>query len=87
MVQWNQKMKFDGSDATAFFEGNVQAEQDNGRLLCQQLRVLLDRPVSLKEGQKQGETPAVKSLVCDKKVHVEEIKQEGDRLIRTPSCR
>ncbi|MCI0460264.1 MAG: LptA/OstA family protein [Gemmataceae bacterium] len=81
VVQWNQKMDFDGSSAAAVFEGNVQADQDNARLLCQQLSVFLDRPVALKEGQKKDKSPAVKSLVCDKKVRVEEIKRAGDRLV------
>ncbi len=81
VVQWNQAMKFDGSSAVAIFEGNVQAEQASGRMLCQKLHAFLDRPVSLKEGQQKGESPSVKSLVCDRKVHVEEFKSEADRVV------
>src|SRR5262249_11717900 len=47
------------------FQGDVQAEQDSGRLLCQTLQAFFDKPISLKEGDKQGQSARVEKLVCD----------------------
>jgi hypothetical protein len=49
-VLWNQNMFFDGRIAE--FHGGVMAEQEHTGVLCQSMQVFLDRPVSLKEGDK-----------------------------------
>jgi lipopolysaccharide export system protein LptA len=46
-VHWKQSMHFGGK--VAQFHGNVQADQDNTRLLCSNMEVQLDRPVSLNQ--------------------------------------
>src|SRR5207302_8748554 len=49
-VVWNDSMFFDGRIAE--FHGGVMAEQEHTGVLCQSMQVFLDRPVSLKEGDK-----------------------------------
>src|SRR5204862_400899 len=56
-IHWNNRMEFDGKDAR--FEGGVEAFQDGARLKCQNLEVVLDRVVSLKDGQKNEQQAAV----------------------------
>jgi hypothetical protein len=75
-IHWTTGMLFNGKDAD--FHGGVQAEQDNSRMLCQTLQATLDRVVSLKQGQKEGQAARVEKLVCDRKVNVEErVLQDG----------
>lgn len=83
-IHWNKEMQFDGK--TAFFSGGVTAEQNNSRLQCQEMQVVLDRPVSFKEGEKNGSSAKVERLVCDHRqskepVMVEDTKFEGSKLI------
>lgn len=69
-VHWNRDMFFDGQRAV--YHGGVQAEQDNSRLICQEMQVFLDRFVSLKEGNKSGPPAKVENLVCDRSVRIED---------------
>jgi hypothetical protein len=79
-VFWNNGMFFDGKEAT--FGGGVQAFQDNGRLKCQVLQAVLDRTVSFREGQKGSQAAKVETLVCDKKVHVEDTVRENGKVVK-----
>jgi hypothetical protein len=79
-VFWNNGMFFDGKEAT--FGGGVQAFQDSGRLKCQVLQVVLDRAVSFREGQKGSQAAKVETLVCDKKVHVEDTTRENGKVVK-----
>jgi lipopolysaccharide export system protein LptA len=63
-------MFFDGQRAV--YHGGVQAEQDNSRLICQEMQVFLDRFVSLKDGGKSGPPAKVENLVCDRNVRIED---------------
>jgi lipopolysaccharide export system protein LptA len=77
-VHWSQNMIFWG-DWAEFHggpKGGVQAEQENARLSCQTMHVYLDRPVSLKEGHRDGPPAKVRNLVCDQKVIVEDIEHD-----------
>jgi lipopolysaccharide export system protein LptA len=78
-IHWKEAMLFNGKHAE--FRGGVQAEQDNGRLLCQEMQAAFDRPVSLKEGNKGGPQPKVDKLLCDKNVQIEDAVYEGTRLV------
>lgn len=79
-IHWNKEMLFTGQQA--LFQGGVQAEQDNSRLVCQDMQVFLNRPVSFKEGEKGGQPAQVKNLVCDKSVRIEDSTRQGGRLTR-----
>lgn len=70
-IHWKKDMQFDGRHAV--FQGDIQAEQDKSRLLCQELQVFLVNPVSLKESQKGSAPTKVKELVCDKSVRMDEL--------------
>jgi hypothetical protein len=72
MIFWGDWAEFHGGD-----KGGVQAEQQNARLSCQTMHVYLDRPVSLKEGHRDGPPPKVRNLVCDQKVIVEDIEHDA----------
>jgi hypothetical protein len=79
IVYWKKSMYFNGKDAE--FQGSIQAEQENARLLCQRLQVYLDRRVSFREGQKDGQQAKVEKLVCDKNVRIEDSTRENGRLV------
>ncbi|GIW78579.1 MAG: hypothetical protein KatS3mg105_0386 [Gemmatales bacterium] len=79
-IHWNKRMFFNGQ--YAIFHGGVQAEQENGRLLCQELQAFLDQPVSFKEGQKKGQSAKVRDLVCDKSVRIEDSTIRDGKLLR-----
>jgi hypothetical protein len=78
-IHWKEAMLFNGKNAE--FRGGIQAEQDNGRLLCQEMQVTFDRPISLKEGNRDGPQPKVDKLLCDKNVQIEDVTREGGRLV------
>jgi hypothetical protein len=83
IVHWGDNMLFNGT--FAYFEGNIQAEQDNARLACQHLQVYFDKPISLKEGMRGTQPAKVSKLVADKgagkqPVHVEDQTFEGAKL-------
>jgi hypothetical protein len=80
-VHWSHNMIFWGQRAE--FHGGVQAEQEAARLLCQSMDVYLDRPVSLKEGEKGREPAKVRNLVADQAVRVEDTERdEHGRLLK-----
>jgi lipopolysaccharide export system protein LptA len=80
-IHWNESMFFNGQFAE--FRGGIQAEQENARLACQYLQVELDRPVSLKQGEKRDSPPAkVDRLVCDGSVRVEEAVLDAGSLVK-----
>lgn len=80
-IYWKKDMQFDGRHAV--FQGDIQAEQEASRLLCQEMQVFLDNPVSLKEGQKGSQPAKVKELVCDKSVRMDEAVNDKDgKLVR-----
>ncbi len=62
-IHWNRGMLFDG--VYAHFDGNVVAYQNGSTMQCQSLQVELDRPVSLKEGQKEDQPAKVKTLIAN----------------------
>jgi hypothetical protein len=74
-VFWNKGMLFNGKDAD--FQGGVIACQDNARMQCATLQVTLDRAVSFKQGQKQGQAAKVENLVADAKVNVVETVKDA----------
>lgn len=69
MVTWKQKMRFNGT--TALFHGHVQADQAETSLLCNNMQVFLNRPVSLQQPQPGQQRPAdssaanVDKVICD----------------------
>lgn len=79
-VYWNREMFFDGRNA--IFHDGVQAEQDQARLVCRTLQVVLDKPVSLKEGQRSEPAAKVRNLVCDQSVRVEDTTYQDQKLLR-----
>jgi lipopolysaccharide export system protein LptA len=80
-VHWSHNMIFWGQRAE--FHGGVQAEQETARLLCQSMDVFLDRPVSLKEGEKGQQPAKVRNLVADQAVRVESTdRDEQGRLLK-----
>jgi lipopolysaccharide export system protein LptA len=79
-VHWNKSMFFDGQSAE--FHGGVEAEQENSRLLCQAMQVYLDRPVSLREGEKNGPPAKVSKLVCDQAVRAEDTEWNNGKLVK-----
>jgi lipopolysaccharide export system protein LptA len=78
-ISWENRMLFRGQDAR--FWGKVHAEQGNGHLACREMQVVLDRMVSLREGQKSDPPAKVQKLVCDKDVWIEEFTLQGARLV------
>ena len=80
-ILWQKDMVFTGRDAD--FYGNIQAYQDDSTLVCQQLSVELDRPVSLKEGQKSGQAAKVEKVISHKDVRIEEkVKDSRGQIIK-----
>jgi lipopolysaccharide export system protein LptA len=79
-VHWNERMFFNGSEAS--YHGNVQAEQDNARLACSEMRAILDHYVSLKEGNKGSQPAKVENLVCDQNVLIEDTTYQDGKRVR-----
>jgi lipopolysaccharide export system protein LptA len=79
-VHWNKNMFFDG--ASAEFHGGIQAEQEKARLASQHLEVFFDKTISLKEGNKKGQDPKVRRLVCDQEVRIEDSSYQGEQLVK-----
>ena len=73
-IYWNKSMYFNGTFAE--FHGSIQAEQENSRLACQGLQVFFDKPISLKEGEREGQKAKVDHLVCDQSARTEDITYE-----------
>ncbi|MFL5245588.1 MAG: hypothetical protein ACJ8FY_26125 [Gemmataceae bacterium] len=78
-IHWSKHMFFSGQYAE--FHGGIQAEQQNARLACQTLRVNLDRPISLKEGNK-GEPAKVQDLICDESVKVRDVTVLDKKIVK-----
>jgi lipopolysaccharide export system protein LptA len=78
VIHWRDGMNFYGKNAE--FRGAVQAVQENSRLLCQEMQVAFDRPISLKEGNKGGPSSKVDRLLCDRSVQIEEVTMQGPNL-------
>jgi hypothetical protein len=51
-IYWDSNMVFNGSMKLADFSGDIQAKQGEAHLMCQTLQVVFDRPISLREGNK-----------------------------------
>ncbi|MEZ6141296.1 MAG: hypothetical protein R3B84_12065 [Zavarzinella sp.] len=68
-VWWSEQMDFYGSEQRVDYHGKVKALQEDTRLWCVWMQVLLDRPVYLREvsekkpGEKK-ENPKIESVVC-----------------------
>ena len=73
-VHWTRDMVFNKRDAD--FNGGVIAYQDGSELRCNTLQVALDRDVSFKEGQKDGQGAKVERVVAHGKVTVLDIIKE-----------
>jgi lipopolysaccharide export system protein LptA len=69
-IHWNRTMVLSGRQAV--FEGNIQADQENSRMTCKELQVTFDKPISLREPQKEKDRSKVSHLVCDKTACVED---------------
>ena len=81
VIYWNERMYFDGKYAE--FAGNVQADQDNARLTCGTLQVVLDRYVSLQETKRDGKQvpAALDRMLCDQRVTLQNGIREGDKWV------
>lgn len=79
VVQWNKSMFFNGKEAE--FHGGIQAEQDNARLICQTMRVTLDRVVSMREGERASQPAKVQTLLCDRSVEIEDNLIENGKTV------
>jgi lipopolysaccharide export system protein LptA len=62
-IFWSDLMVFDGW--FAHFDGNVQAYQDTGKLMCQSMQVKMDKHVDFKQGPRGEQKPVVDDIVCD----------------------
>jgi lipopolysaccharide export system protein LptA len=77
-VNWEKNMLFDGQKAQFF--GTIRAAQESSHLACQTMQVILDRKVSLREGNKTSPPAKVASLLCDRDVWLEDATEEGNRI-------
>ena len=65
-IYWKHKMDFLGTDKLIYYHGAVQGYQEDSRLKCEWMQVLLDRPVYLNQDLKP-KTPAKKPKPGEKK--------------------
>lgn len=80
-IHWTKDMFFDGQGAD--FHGGVVAYQDTSRMTCETLGVTFDKVVSLKEGQKKGDSASVQKLTGYGSVYVDDsILDERGKLVR-----
>ena len=56
-IYWKHKMDFLGADKLIYYHGAVQGYQEDSRLKCEWMQVLLDRPVFLNQALKPKEPP------------------------------
>lgn len=80
-IHWQEHMLFEGSARRAQFQGSVQANQGTGGLLCQEMQVSLDRPVSFKQDAKGNQNARVDHLVCDRDVFLQDNPLEDGRVV------
>ena len=79
-VLWDESMLFNGE--SAYFKGNITAEQEKAHLACLELQVNFDRPISLKQGNKTDQPARVSQMLCDKDVRIEELVFTGPLLTK-----
>src|SRR5262245_5777207 len=79
-IHWERSMYFDGKFAE--FQVGIQAVQENAHLACQRMQVFFDRPISLKEGEKNGQRSRIKNLMCERAVRVEDSTSEKGVLLK-----
>jgi hypothetical protein len=77
-IYWKHKMDFLGADKLIYYHGGVQGYQEDSRLKCEWMQVLLDRPVylnqdlkpktppkKLKPGEKkESDSPNIDTVMC-----------------------
>ncbi len=51
-IHWTKSMLF--ISKSVMYQGEIQAEQEDGRLACEALTVFFDRPISLKSQDKKA---------------------------------
>jgi lipopolysaccharide export system protein LptA len=78
-INWEKSMLFDGQ--LAKFRGGILAEQETGHLFCQEMDVWLDHKISLREGEKRGESPKVQKLLCERDVWIEDVVHKNMRVV------
>jgi hypothetical protein len=80
-ISWTHDMLFSlGKDAD--FNGGVIAYQDGSEMRCNTLQVTLDKVVSFKEGQKEGQGAKVQKIMAHGKVSVlDVVKDDKDQKV------
>jgi lipopolysaccharide export system protein LptA len=63
-ITWKQKMRFNGQ--AALFHGHVQADQGDTSLLCNNMQVFLNKPVTLNPQSGQPRSPDASAANIDK---------------------
>ncbi|HEX3149474.1 MAG TPA: hypothetical protein VHR66_15475 [Gemmataceae bacterium] len=56
-IYWKHKMDFFGAEKLIYYHGSVQGYQEDSRLKCEWMQVLLDRPVYLNQDRKPKKAP------------------------------
>jgi lipopolysaccharide export system protein LptA len=79
-VRWQRSMRFSGK--SGYFVGKVQANQGTGGMLCDDMQVILDRPITFREGgDKGGQGAKVDRVMCHTDVFVEDRTLDGTQLV------
>jgi lipopolysaccharide export system protein LptA len=71
VVHWQDGMEFRGADQSILFDGKVQATQDDAKVLCESMQVMLDRVVWInhlkrpKQANPNDNKPKVDRVICD----------------------
>jgi hypothetical protein len=73
-IHWEKSMLLYGKYAE--FNVGIQAQRGEEKMACNTLCVSFDRPIPLKEGNKGGESPKVKNLLCDQNARAENTVKE-----------
>jgi hypothetical protein len=85
-IYWEQDMTLDGRYVR--YNGGVNAEQVDtqdqkvSHLSCDRLEVTLDKPISLKEGEKKGQSPAIQYVNCVGPTVVQDEEKDPERLVK-----
>jgi lipopolysaccharide export system protein LptA len=79
-VHWTNDMFFDGQGAD--FHGGVVAYQDTSSMKCETLSVTFDKVISLKEGQKNGQSAKVEKLVAHGKVYIADTVHDDKKALK-----
>ncbi|MEI7684624.1 MAG: LptA/OstA family protein, partial [Planctomycetota bacterium] len=75
-IHWNKSMVFDGKFAE--FVGGVEAFQDNGKILCQEMQVTMDKPVVFKKTN-GNQTAKIDRIICNGREDRKVLILEEDR--------